>query len=212
MRPVAGAVDLVAPEAKMINLKQIADQLGVKPQVVFEVGVYTPDSSHVKEFFTSAKRIELFEPSPESFQKLTDEFGKLENVKIHNVAIWKRKGRIRLFNRNASTFVEGEKSPAKINDGYTERPADILHVDADIFDSFDQGDIDLLAIDTEGCEWYAIEKMKSRPAIICVETHGMRYINPHLSNIQNWMAKNGYVALDKDVSDTVFVKNSLVNP
>ena len=191
----------------MINLKNITDRLNFTPRVLFEVGVCQPHDSHVKDFLDGATKAVLFEPHPFYFARLKLAFGENSNVTIHNVAIYKEEGTVKLFNRNASTFVEGVQSPAKVNDGYSENESDVFAVKADTFDKYDTGDIDLLAIDTEGCEWFAIQKMKSRPRLICVETHGMRYTNPYLKEILLWMDRNGYKALETDASDTIFVKN-----
>jgi len=190
----------------MINLKNICDSIGFSPKVLFEVGVCQPSDSHVKDFLDGATKAELFEPHPFYYQRLVIAFESYEQVKVHNVAIYKEEGKVKLYNRNASTFVEGIESPAKVNDGYSEKEGDVFNIDAKTFDQYDTGDIELLAIDTEGCEWFAIEKMKSRPKLICVETHGMRYTNPYLKEIEAWMKENGYEVIDRDVSDTIYVK------
>lgn len=190
----------------MINLRDITNRIGFEPKVLFEVGVCQPHDSHVKDFLDGATRAELFEPHPFYFARLKIAFESYPQVKLHNVAIYNSEGSVKLFNRNASTFVEGVTSPAKVNDGYSENDNDVFIVKADTFDKYDTGDIDLLAIDTEGCEWFAIEKMKSRPMIICVETHGLRYKNPHLKEIEDWMKVNDYEVVDRDASDTIYKK------
>ena len=44
--------------------------------------------------------------------------------------------------------------------------------------------IDLLSVDTEGCEWFVLQTLRSRPAVISIETHGGLYLNPHRDEIE----------------------------
>lgn len=73
-------------------------------------------------------------------------------------------------------------------------------------DTLDDGNIDLISIDTEGSEWYVIKYLKSRPDVISIETHGAVYVNPKIDEIESWMAANGYVVYFKDKSDSVYVR------
>ncbi len=79
------------------------------------------------------------------------------------------------------------------------------------FDKIDDGSIDLLSVDIEGAEWYVIEYMVSRPDIISLETHGAIYINPNINEIEEWLADNNYRIWYMDESDSVYVKNGIVN-
>jgi hypothetical protein len=51
--------------------------------------------------------------------------------------------------------------------------------------------------------------MISRPAVISVETHGKRYINPFINEITQWMEDNGYELWYKDSSDSVYIRRGL---
>ncbi|HET9135715.1 MAG TPA: hypothetical protein VFO76_03690, partial [Candidatus Kapabacteria bacterium] len=62
---------------------------------------------------------------------------------------------------------------------------------------------------TEGCEWYVIETMNSRPDIISLETHGKQYKNPFTKEISDWMNHNKYKIWYRDKSDTVYIKTSI---
>ena len=62
------------------------------------------------------------------------------------------------------------------------------------FADFDDGTIDYLTVDIEGCEWYVIQALRSRPAVISVEMKVDKiYVNPHYAEIETWMQREGYV-------------------
>ncbi len=149
-------------------------------------------------------------------------FGALGNVTIHNVAIVERAGPVQMFECNASSFVAGTQSPIKVNNGFVESdstdgiksiikgfpyggPAHVTVRGATI-DEFDNGQIDILAVDTEGCEYWALDKLISRPRLICLETHGQAYVNPLIDRIVTWMQTNGYAVAGQTESDTLFIK------
>jgi hypothetical protein len=46
----------------------------------------------------------------------------------------------------------------------------------------------LLSVDTEGCEWYALKNLKSRPKVISLETHGKYYTNAYIKEILNGLS------------------------
>ena len=69
-----------------------------------------------------------------------------------------------------------------------------------------RSDIDILCVDTEGAEWFVLKNLISRPKIITLETHGIRYTNPYLSEIMQWMKDNNYLPIGRDSSDTIFKK------
>lgn len=102
-------------------------------------------------------------------------------------------------------------SPALVNDRYQPKAEDLFYAEAHVFSDFDDGSIDLLSIDTEGCEWYVLMHMKSRPLVISLETHGKRYRNQYITEIQQWMKDNGYRKWYRDKSDTVYVLPQIVS-
>ena len=91
-----------------------------------------------------------------------------------------------------------------MNDGYVIAAGRSFTVPAVTFDTIDDGTIDVLAIDIEGGEWFVLRHLVSRPAIISVETHGKRYVNPYRAEIDAWMRAEGYGAWYRDDSDTVY--------
>lgn len=177
---------------------------------VCEVGVYLPETSNIIDFIKEGVKTILVEPNPPAIQAIKDYFKEYNNIILHQVAIYHREGKLKLSNAEASTFVsELSASPALINDKYVNNDSKMVEVNCVKFESIDEGDIDLLSIDTEGCEWYVLETMKSKPKVISVETHGKFYVNPFLDKINNWIQYNDYKVWYKDLSDTVFVKKEL---
>jgi FkbM family methyltransferase len=177
---------------------------------VAEVGVYLPETSNVLLFIEDGIRTDLFEPDPESLTKIHERFDGYSNVTIYPYAIYGERTTLGLYRTNASTFVSDlPASPALVNDKYQPNKDDLFHAEARLFSDFDDGTIDLLSIDTEGCEWYVLEHLVSRPIVISLETHGKAYTNPYLKHITGWMSENGYRVWYRDKSDTVFVRTEV---
>jgi len=177
---------------------------------VCEVGCFLPDTIQSKQFLGTHVKTTLIEPNPKAFEKLEKSLGDYKNVHLLNVAITDQGGQVKMYNRwddaDASCFVDSEFSPAIVNDNYVKKDEDSFMVDSISFNEVDDGDIDILSVDTEGHEWFVIKNMKSRPKFIILETHGQNYINPYMNNITMWMNKNGYRILKRDESDTLYGK------
>ncbi len=187
------------------------NERGFKPSHVAEVGVYKPQTSNIYDFIKAGVRTTLVEPDPKSIAQIKEHFAGLQNIKLHEVAVFDREGEIELIQREASTFVsELKDSPAICNDSYQARNEDKFVVKCVTFDKIDDGSIDLLSVDVEGSEWYILKNLQSRPAVISLETHGAAYLNPNLDDINTWMKNNGYKVWYKNSSDTVFVKPSVI--
>lgn len=181
---------------------------GIKVNHVCEVGVYLPALSNIYDFITKDKiRTTLVEPDPKSIGEINKLFKNNTNVTLYPVAIYDYNGVLELVQRNASTFAAAlPASPAMINDHYEIKEQDKFTVECKRFDEIDDGSIELLSVDTEGCEWFILKYMKSRPLIISLETHGKSYLNPYLKEISGWVAKNEYGIWFMDKTDTVFYK------
>lgn len=177
---------------------------------VCEVGVYLPETSNIIDFIVDGVKTILVEPNPPAIQAINKYFKNYNNITLHEVAIYDREGKLNLSNAEASTFVsELPASPALVNDKYTTDESKEVEVKCVKFSSIDDGDIDLLSIDTEGSEWYVLEFMKSRPKVISVETHGKFYVNPFIEKINDWVETNGYTIWYKDMSDTVYIRKDI---
>lgn len=149
-------------------------------------------------------------------------FGALANVTVHHAAVVEHSGPVQMFECNASSFVAGTQSPIKVNNGFveTESTDEIKRiikgfpyagsatttVRGATIDEFDDGQVDILAVDIEGCEYYALDRLVSRPKLICLETHGGQYVNPLIDKIVAWMQANGYGVAGQTESDTLFAR------
>jgi FkbM family methyltransferase len=197
-------------QAKRLIFRRL-ERKGFTPTHVAEVGVFLPESSNVYDWIVRGVRCTLVEPDPFSVDRIRAAFGTMSHVALHAVAIHERSGPVQLTKRQASTFLsELSTSPAIANDGAEASGGERFTVEARTFDRIDDGTIDLLSVDVEGAEWYVIRHLVSRPAVISVETHGGVYRNPKRAEIAEWMRGNGYEALYRDRSDTVFVRPEVI--
>lgn len=179
---------------------------------VCEVGVYLPETSNVINYIKEGVRTTLVEADPETVEKIKTYFSGY-NIEVVPVAVWDTSGVIKLSKAAASTFVtELDASPAIINDKYQVKEENTFEVPCKVFSEIDDGSIDLLSVDIEGGEWYVIKHLKSRPKVISIETHGKYYINPFIKEIEAWLTRENYITWYKDRSDTIYVKNGLLNP
>lgn len=177
---------------------------------VCEVGVYLPETSNIIDFITDGIKTTLVEPDTKNIDAINKYFSSKKNITLYPFAIFDYNGTIELFQRNASTFVSPLKtSPSLINEKYIPDDKDKFTVICKKFNEIDDGTIELLSVDIEGCEWYVLKHLKSRPKIISLETHGKSYTNPYIGEILSWIKENDYKVWYKDKSDTVFIKNGL---
>lgn len=184
---------------------------GFVPTHVAEVGVHRPLNSNVYQYIVDGVRSTLVEPNPESVDEIRVHFAGLANVTLHAIAICQTDGPVSLVRRGPSTHLKNiEGSPAAVNDRYVLNERDICVVEGRTFDSVDDGTIDLLSVDVEGSEWFVIEKLRSRPRVITLETHGARYRNPYLAEIEEWLDANSYRLLYRNTSDSTYVKEGVI--
>jgi FkbM family methyltransferase len=179
---------------------------------VCEVGVYTPERSNILEFITRDQvRATLVEPDPQRIEAIKEFFAGFPNIRLFPYAIYDYNGILELAQRGESTFATALPfSPTVINDRYQVKEEDTFRVECKRFDEMDDATIDLLHIDTEGCEWFVLKYLKSRPAVISLETHGKIYSNPYLSEILSWMEENGYKRWYISKSDSVYYKQGAI--
>ena len=193
----------------MVGLELIIDKLNISYDVICEVGVYSPETSQIKNLILNSKKVIMIEPQTSRANEIKNSFSHLDYVEVHNVAIHKENlDRVKLYCKNQAAFIEGLDSPEVVIKKYTPNEADAFYVVARTFDNYDDGSIDILACDMEGAEWYVLKDLISRPKMICLETHynPPQYTNPFMREINNWMSKNGYYEYCKDTSDTVYIK------
>ena len=211
------------------NILNICKKFNINFSKVVEVGPSWPDVVAAKDIINDKeiknKEIILIEARKNVCEALEQAYKHLQNVKIINCAISRKKGIATMYDYNHSTFLEGLNSPHVINQG----PAGIspakpnrgtgktFNVECDTFDAFDEGDIDILLMDMEGAEFFVIEKMISRPSLIVCETHSLnpdlldkKYINPYIDEIAQWMEEMDYSLYQLTYGDSVFIKNILL--
>jgi len=177
---------------------------------VCEVGVYLPQTSNILDYINNNIRTTLVEPDPKNIRAINEFFKNQTNIALFPFAVFDYNGTLELVQREASTYVGSlEASPALVNDHYVPQEKDKFTVECKKFDEMDDGTIDLLSVDTEGCEWYVMKNLKSRPYVLSIETHGKSYINPFYKDITNWIKENKYVVWYKDKSDTVYFKEGI---
>lgn len=180
---------------------------------IFEIGVGKSYGCRTKRFWGSEVECHLFEPNPFSYKELIDLSKDYKNVYIYNVAITDKSGEEEIVLIDNCSYLEGIDSPMVLNHGINcdiIKNAKKIKVKSETIDKFDKGDIDVLLIDTEGCEWFVLEKLISRPKQIVVETSivGKENIiyNKNLDKILFWMWNNNYQLVLKDENDSHFVK------
>lgn len=193
------------------RLSQRLTSKGYTPSHVCEVGVYLPETCSVRPYILVGKKATLVEANPVVVEKIVNAFRDYPQTKVYPCAVSDRPGKLVLYNRGASTFVENVLSPAMVNDRYQVSDRDRFEVEARTFDQIDDGTIDLLCIDIEGAEWHVLSSLKSKPDVISVETHGKYYVNPRIEEIGNWMKERNYQIWYKDKSDTVFINPDKIN-
>ena len=179
------------------------------PAHVAEVGVWHPNTSNIYRYIVNGVRATLVEPDPRSIELIKESLN-TANVTLHEVAVCDFDGEVELCKRESSTFVSDlASSPAIVNDGCVVADAEKFVARAKKFSDIDDGTIDLLAVDTEGSEWFVIKNMASRPTVMSLETHGGMYRNLYMAEMRAWLDSNGYRLWYKDQSDSVFVLDEI---
>ena len=177
-------------------------------KIVFEVGVGNPYICRTRLLMGSEVKLHLFEPNITTYKNLVNFYGHYSNVTIHNVALFDRDGEILFSDDGDSSFVSEVMSPTKFNSSDIDESKNKYIVPCRSIKLYDNGDIDLLLVDTEGSEWMILKNLVSRPDEIVLETHNSEsgYVNPHLQEINDWMSNNNYVLTRKNESDSFFKK------
>lgn len=188
----------------MIDLEKLLIECRLPgPAVIWEVGANHPNQVHTANLHLLAGRVELFEPHPYFAEELRKHFATKKNVLVHEVALVDWNGEAQLRDAGCSSYLDGVKSP-RTTDGPP--PENVIPVQCRHVHLYDRGDIDVLAIDTEGSEWNVIKNLRSEPYLICVEMAWPQggYVNPHADEIRAWMSKERYQLVDSDGQDEVY--------
>ena len=218
----------------MDSIKEICQFLKFNPRTLVEIGAAHPNTYRLDWFVKNLYKVILVEANPRLHYCLSEGWNdndfkeswtpksrivppppyqnpglkQFKNVEIINAAVTDKNEDVKIYERNASTFVAGVKSPAKVNDGYLENDEDSYTVKGITIDKIDDGEIDVLLSDTEGCEWFCIKNLISRPKLIILELRGQGYVNPYFNEIMDWMLVNNYGLVGYDYTDFAFVRRS----
>lgn len=206
------------------NLYQKCKDAGILCEInsVVEVGVYYNSSIH--EFIENGYESILVDANPYVCTFLKKKYAKNKNARIENYAIvspsqfCSNKDYREFLDFGASSFMCGIESPAKKNDSNKEtslfksKPAVLS--DIIFFKKKESIQIDLLAIDIEGCDFNALDGLNTSvyPKVISIETHGGRYKNPNIDLINKWMKNRDYRVWYRTESDTVFIRWDIIVP
>lgn len=199
-----------------INLLELVGYSDFAINHVVEVGVWTPKVCRAKPFILAGKRVELFEPEPNAYQQLADAYKNYPNTKVFNLAITDHEGTETLVWCDQGSFLANVEKPPLIQDDplhvwtknyYETRPK--MEVKCDTFEKYDDGTIDMLLLDMESSEWHVINRLKSRPRIVGVETHHEnRSTNPFIKEIHDWMNRNYYKVWFRNTLDSYFIRGN----
>lgn len=181
----------------------------VKVEKAAEVGVLSYEVSQLRGFSRAGVECHLFEAVPEFSARISDAVRDMNNVHLHSFAVSDFNGEMELCMAGASTFQSSlSVSPAINHDGFekTAPSTTLIKVPCRDFADVDPGDFDFLSIDIEGGEFSVLNRMVSRPMVLCLETQSRDYVNPRLGSITDWMLSEGYSVWFRNDTDTVFVK------
>ena len=170
----------------MINGKTVFCEIGVGPLSMAFSALHWNNPN--MEFM-------MFEPHPVFYKELAEAAKGRSNVTVHNVAIGDEDGKLELYDEGTSSALTTLDSPVAQHFHKSSEGRNKFTVDVKRLLEFDYGQIDILRIDTEGAEWFALKHMVSRPKYITIETHNdlATYINPYIYEIFHWARDKKYV-------------------
>lgn len=199
----------------MINLHFICKQLAISCDRIVEIGANHPRLTHLLPFlkeqnFQSAVLVEAI---PSRAQLLRRFFTSDSRIKVLCAAICDVNAEVELYHRGGTTFLTHLPTSPALASEFTPNSKSVkITSNGMTFDRIDDGQIDVLAADIEGAEWYVLKNMISRPKLVCLETHSPsgKYLNPFLDEINTWMHDNAYHIVRQDHSDTVWIRKDII--
>lgn len=192
------------------DITSICDILRFCPKHIIEIGVGTYEGVSTINLIKNRVTAIVFEPHPSFYKNIVEHLGNTPGLQIINKGIYKEKGAQKFYDKWASTFigVMYDHSGAKAQDKYEIDEKDAFICEVDTIDNYDNGEVDLLCMDCESCEWFVLEKLISRPTIVQIETHSFYsdYQPFNIDKIRQWFEDNDYGLFALNESDSIFVK------
>lgn len=165
-----------------IDLAWVADQMGLLPCRTFcECAIGPMDISVSSDFMGRCKRSILIEPHP----GMAATAASCMQTEIIRVAVGFSPGVRTFIDNGGSSYLDGTWAPTPVQSIQKTYQVGVV-----TFDSLDDGEIDVLALDCEGMEWAVLSKMKSRPELMTIEIWEQ---NPWRKEIFWWIKENHYV-------------------
>jgi len=192
---------------------ELCKRIDFVPKHIVQVGAANDTKVlEFQEFIDLGAKVLLFEPHPEFYKILVQDFGHMENVSIFELGIYNKVGKFKMWDKWASSCLEEcIDVPKLFTDKEKEdirRENKFFYINCALFSGFDNGTIDLLYLDSNSCEMYCLEHMKSLPAMIVIETHYIfgGYRNPNYDKIHAWMTLHDYKLAGINESDKIFLR------
>ncbi len=181
---------------------EMARTLGVEPQHVCECGA--GGLLHTALLIKQGARADLIEPHPHFFAELYRDYPAqclwdcaIADPQNPNVPLTL----LTAETPDGSSYIEGVDAPRTRFTPYTKHIT-VLSV---LFSKIDDGTIDWLMLDMEGCEWWALQEMKSRPKVIVIEWKSCKgWRQPNAQEIEGWMRTNGYTLHEENKNDRIY--------
>ena len=193
-----------------LTLAEATRLAGIPVQRAAEIGVFSYADSAIRGFCETGVACDLYEAVPRFCDHIEIDIRDRPSVRLFRFAVANRNGTLDLHLAGlvgGSTFAAGQAtSPALVIDRFVPDDASRFTVPVRDFADVDGGSYDVVSIDIEGGEWLVLQRMRSRPAVLAVETHFRKYVNPHLPEIIAWCRTNGYRVWYLTRSDTVFYR------
>ena len=164
-----------------------------KPGPIWEVSGGPLSDCITRPLWDEGYECVITEPNPEHYADYGNATLNRDNVTFLPVAIALEPGTLRLAReKSGAAYVAGARSPQVQRCGDAQWPERTRTVAALPFDVLDPGNIAAMLLDVEGCEWWVLQRMKSRPRVLIVELSHDRYSHPNEDEIREWAAQNGY--------------------
>lgn len=184
------------------------------PRHVVEVGA-GDSSPNTQKYWDLGIPITLFEPNIILYNRLIQKTRNYKNVRVFNCAISNMDGFVDFYLLNYYSFLKGIHAPIQgrlkgaAEEIYATRKTKVL---SKTFDFFDTGDIDILYLDSEGCDYFIIQRLISKPIII---NFGMfdenQSVSPYCKFVLKWFTDNNYICGDVKGSRMESVKMDYMN-